>query len=52
MAYEAPASNWLGTSMPLQDRAVNVLAHLDFHNLRKIMIPLAGHAAPWFTDPY
>ena len=25
MAYEAPASNWLGTSMPLQDRAVNVL---------------------------
>src|ERR1700731_1218890 len=25
MAYEAPPSNWLGTSMPLQDRAVNVL---------------------------
>jgi hypothetical protein len=25
LAYEAPASNWLGTSMPLQDRAVNVL---------------------------
>jgi hypothetical protein len=24
LAYEAPASNWLGTSMPLQDRAVNV----------------------------
>jgi pimeloyl-ACP methyl ester carboxylesterase len=28
MAYEAPASNWLGTSMPLQDRAVNVLEAL------------------------
>src|SRR6516165_2532766 len=25
LAYEAPASNWLGTSMPLQHRAVNVL---------------------------
>src|ERR1700730_13104132 len=25
MAYEGPASNWLGTSLPLQDRAVNVL---------------------------
>jgi tetratricopeptide (TPR) repeat protein len=25
MAYEAPPSNWLGTSMPLQGRAVNVL---------------------------
>src|ERR1700756_1349736 len=25
LAYEAPASNWLGTSMPLQDRSVNVL---------------------------
>jgi pimeloyl-ACP methyl ester carboxylesterase len=25
LAYEAPPSNWLGTSMPLQDRAVNVL---------------------------
>ena len=25
MAYEAPPTNWLGTSMPLQDRAVNVL---------------------------
>jgi len=25
LAYEAPASNWSGTSMPLQDRAVNVL---------------------------
>jgi len=24
LAYEAPASNWLGTAMPLQDRAVNV----------------------------
>ena len=24
LAYEAPASNWLGTSMPLQDRAVNI----------------------------
>ena len=23
MAYEAPPTNWLGTSMPLQDRAVN-----------------------------
>jgi triacylglycerol esterase/lipase EstA (alpha/beta hydrolase family) len=25
LAYEAPASNWLGTSMPLQHRAVNVM---------------------------
>src|SRR2546430_713953 len=25
MAYEAPPTNWMGTSMPLQDRAVNVL---------------------------
>jgi tetratricopeptide (TPR) repeat protein len=25
LAYEAPASNWLGTAMPLQDRAVNIL---------------------------
>jgi tetratricopeptide (TPR) repeat protein len=25
LAYEAPPSNWLGTAMPLQDRAVNVL---------------------------
>ena len=24
LAYEAPVSNWLGTSMPLQDRAVNI----------------------------
>ena len=24
LAYEGPPSNWLGTSMPLQDRAVNV----------------------------
>jgi hypothetical protein len=24
LAYEAPASNWLGTAMALQDRAVNV----------------------------
>jgi pimeloyl-ACP methyl ester carboxylesterase len=25
LAYEAPPSNWLGTAMPLQDRAVNLL---------------------------
>jgi tetratricopeptide (TPR) repeat protein len=28
LSYEAPPSNWLGTSMPLQDRAVNVLEGL------------------------
>ena len=28
LAYEAPPSNWLGTAMPLQDRAVNVLENL------------------------
>ncbi len=28
IAYEAPTTNWLGTSMPLQDRAVNVLEFL------------------------
>lgn len=27
VAYEAPATNWLGTSMPLQDRAVNILEY-------------------------
>ncbi|HUM91610.1 MAG TPA: tetratricopeptide repeat protein, partial [Candidatus Competibacter sp.] len=25
LGYEAPPSNWLGTAMPLQDRAVNIL---------------------------
>jgi Alpha/beta hydrolase family len=25
IAYEAPPTNWLGTSVPLQDRAINVL---------------------------
>ena len=25
LSYEAPPSNWLGTAMPLQDRAVNIL---------------------------
>jgi tetratricopeptide (TPR) repeat protein/pimeloyl-ACP methyl ester carboxylesterase len=25
LAYDAPPTNWLGTAMPLQDRAVNVL---------------------------
>jgi hypothetical protein len=25
LAYDAPATNWLATAMPLQDRAVNVL---------------------------
>lgn len=25
IAYEAPPTNWLGTSMPLQDRAVNIV---------------------------
>jgi tetratricopeptide (TPR) repeat protein len=28
VAYEAPATNWLGTSMPLPDRAVNILEYL------------------------
>jgi pimeloyl-ACP methyl ester carboxylesterase len=28
LRYEAPATNWLGTAMPLQDRAVNVLETL------------------------
>lgn len=28
LSYEAPVSNWLGTAMPLQDRAVNVLESL------------------------
>ena len=27
VAYDAPPTNWLGTSMPLQDRAVNVLEY-------------------------
>jgi tetratricopeptide (TPR) repeat protein len=27
VAYEAPPTNWLGTSMPLQDRAVNILEY-------------------------
>jgi hypothetical protein len=25
LAYEAPPTNWLGTAMPIQDRAKNVL---------------------------
>jgi Putative serine esterase (DUF676) len=28
VAYEAPPTNWLGTSMALQDRAVNISEHL------------------------
>ena len=28
VAYEAPPTNWLGTSMPLQDRAVNISEQL------------------------
>ena len=28
LAYAAPASNWLGTAMPLQDRVGNVRARL------------------------
>jgi len=28
LAYEAPPTNWLGTAMPLQDRAVNILETL------------------------
>jgi hypothetical protein len=28
LAYESPTSNWLGTAMPLQDRAKNVLERL------------------------
>ena len=28
LAYEAPPTNWLGTSMALQDRAVNISEHL------------------------
>jgi tetratricopeptide (TPR) repeat protein len=28
LAYEAPPSNWLGTAMPLQDRAVNIFETL------------------------
>ena len=28
VGYEAPPTNWLGISMPLQDRAVNILEFL------------------------
>jgi hypothetical protein len=28
LAYDAPPSNWLGTGMPIQDRAKNVLEYL------------------------
>jgi hypothetical protein len=42
LAYEAPASNWLGTAMPLQDRAKNVLERLigerEFRGLKLIFV--------------
>src|SRR5208283_181851 len=41
LAYDAPPTNWLGTAMPLQDRAVNVLDCL----LRKHSRGQSRHAA-------
>ncbi|HRD65405.1 MAG TPA: tetratricopeptide repeat protein, partial [Candidatus Competibacter sp.] len=45
LGYEAPPSNWLGTTMPLQDRAVNVLeCLLGETNLRDGPITFICHS--------
>jgi tetratricopeptide (TPR) repeat protein len=45
LAYEAPVSNWLGTSMPLQDRAVNILETLlSEQGLASGPIVFVGHS--------
>jgi tetratricopeptide (TPR) repeat protein len=45
LAYEAPASNWLGTAMPLQDRAVNILeCLLSEADLASGPIVFVGHS--------
>jgi pimeloyl-ACP methyl ester carboxylesterase len=45
LSYDAPASNWLGTAMPLQDRAVNVLERLLAEpGLADHPITLIGHS--------
>jgi tetratricopeptide (TPR) repeat protein len=45
LAYEAPVSNWLGTSMPLQDRAVNILELLlTEENLRSGPVVFVCHS--------
>jgi tetratricopeptide (TPR) repeat protein len=45
LAYEAPASNWLGTAMPLQDRAKNVLECLvGERELRGLPIVFVCHS--------
>jgi triacylglycerol esterase/lipase EstA (alpha/beta hydrolase family) len=45
LAYEAPASNWLGTSMPLQDRAVNIFeVLLTEPGLRTGPVVFIGHS--------
>jgi alpha-beta hydrolase superfamily lysophospholipase len=45
LAFEAPASNWLGTAMPLQDRAKNILEHLvGERELRGLPIVFVCHS--------
>jgi hypothetical protein len=45
LAYEAPPSNWLGTAMPLQDRAVNVLeCLLDMPELTEAPVIFICHS--------
>jgi len=45
LAYEAPPTNWLGTAMPIQDRAKNVLeCLLGRHELRGVPLVFVCHS--------
>ncbi|MEV6906095.1 NB-ARC domain-containing protein [Amycolatopsis sp. NPDC051071] len=33
LGYDAASSRWLGHAMPIQDRAINLLAHLENHGI-------------------
>jgi triacylglycerol esterase/lipase EstA (alpha/beta hydrolase family) len=45
LAYEAPATNWLGTAMPIQDRAKNVLeCLLGCRELRGVPLVFVCHS--------
>jgi tetratricopeptide (TPR) repeat protein len=45
LAYEAPPTNWLGTAMPIQDRAKNVLeCLLGCHELRGVPLVFVCHS--------
>jgi hypothetical protein len=45
LAYEAPPTNWLGTAMPIQDRAKNVLeCLLGCRELRGVPLVFVCHS--------